>query len=351
MARLTANGIEYPSFANDPTSPVQGQVYLNTETQRLRLYDGVRWTDIERQSDFLNRQIISNSYVMGGYKSSSPWKNVNAMNHATDVMRNLGDQMEFAGAYSGGVCSLTKGFLFGVDNSWPGISTGISEFDMFTETSVLAATHGNTMLHARNDNQVLHKEHTTGWIMGGNTAVANADVIDLTTDTMSTTASGIDSQIYGDTYQAGLAGHSGETTGHIWQATNIGRKMSFATTTFSAESTGAGGIGSQQKGISSKHGIGYGGNEGTYSGGYNYRRMNYSSDVTSVVGARPLTNSGEENFDMGQYHQYCMGMYDGAQNNRGHKWSYTTENGYELGAGSVRTGVAGGSSGACVWRG
>jgi hypothetical protein len=67
--------------------------------------------------------------------------------------------------------------------------------------------------------------------------------------------------------------------------------------------------------------------------------------------ARVLTNSGEENFDMGQDHQYCMGMYDGAQNNRGHKWFYSSDSGYELGAGSIRTGVPGGSSAGCVWKG
>jgi len=66
---------------------------------------------------------------------------------------------------------------------------------------------------------------------------------------------------------------------------------------------------------------------------------------------RPLQNSGEENYDMGQEHQYCMGMYDGAQNNRGHKFFYTTDTGYELGAGSVRTGIPGGSSGICGWKG
>jgi hypothetical protein len=64
-----------------------------------------------------------------------------------------------------------------------------------------------------------------------------------------------------------------------------------------------------------------------------------------------MTNMGEENYDMGQEHQYCLGQYDGAQNNRGHKFFYTTDTGYELGSGSVRTGVPGGSSGSCGWRG
>ena len=54
---------------------------------------------------------------------------------------------------------------------------------------------------------------------------------------------------------------------------------------------------------------------------------------------------------MGQDWQYALGTYDGAQNNRGHKFFYSTDSGYELGAGSIRTGVPGGSSGTCHWRG
>jgi hypothetical protein len=67
--------------------------------------------------------------------------------------------------------------------------------------------------------------------------------------------------------------------------------------------------------------------------------------------AKPIGNSGEENFDMGQEKHYMMGMYDGAQNNRGWKFTYATDTGFELGAGSIRTGVPGGSSGACCWKG
>ena len=107
----------------------------------------------------------------------------------------------------------------------------------------------------------------------------------------------------------------------------------------------------QQKGMSSKLQKGYIGNEGTYNGGYNLRRISFVTDTSLGTIAKPIGNSGEENFDMGQAHQYMMGMYDGAQNNRGWKFSYSTESGAELGAGSLRTGIAGGSSGQCVWKG
>jgi hypothetical protein len=105
----------------------------------------------------------------------------------------------------------------------------------------------------------------------------------------------------------------------------------------------------QQKGINSKLGKGYAGNEGSYNGGYNLRRFVFSTETYTTV-AKPIGNCGEENFDMGQDHQYMMGCYDGAQNNRGWRFTYSTDTGYELGSGSLRTGVAGGSSGHCVWK-
>ena len=91
------------------------------------------------------------------------------------------------------------------------------------------------------------------------------------------------------------------------------------------------------------------GNEGTYNAGYNLRHYTSATDSYYTI-SKPIGNSGEENFDMGQNWQYMMGMYDGAQNNRGWKFTYASDSGYELGSGSVRTGVPGGSSGHCFFK-
>ena len=53
---------------------------------------------------------------------------------------------------------------------------------------------------------------------------------------------------------------------------------------------------------------------------------------------------------MGQNWQYMMGMYNGVQNNVGWKFTYSSDTGYGLGSGSVRTGVPGGSSGHGFWK-
>ena len=54
---------------------------------------------------------------------------------------------------------------------------------------------------------------------------------------------------------------------------------------------------------------------------------------------------------MGQDWQYMISMYDGLQNNRGWKYYYHTDTGWELGSGSLRTGVPGASSGHGAWKG
>jgi hypothetical protein len=281
---------------------------------------------------------------MGGYQSSSPWKNVNRMNHATDIAANLGDLLAYAGVYTSGTCSLTRGYLWSADGSWPGSSAQTVAFNMNTETT--AGINSSWNMHVgRNDCGTAFKESQYAYISGGGDA--SVDLFTMSTETMSTGATST-----GDTgdssYQYGMSSFSDETKGYMWGLS--GHVITFSTGTSYSVGTATGvAVNGQQKGISSKLGRGYFGNEGNYNGGNNLRRYVTSSDTYTTV-AKPVTNSGEENFDMGQSWQYMMGCYDGAQNNRGWKFTYSTDSGYELGSGSLRTGVPGGSSGHSVWK-
>jgi len=97
-------------------------------------------------------------------------------------------------------------------------------------------------------------------------------------------------------------------------------------------------------------GKGYCGNEGTYNGGYNLRRWNVFTETNIGNVAKPHPNCGEENFTMGQDHQYMLGTYDGLQSNNSWKFSYTTDSGTVNPTG-LPPGVNGGtSSGHCGWR-
>ena len=346
---IDANGVVIPSFTTGtrPSNAVNGQIIYNTSTNLMEIYDTGLWKDASSNASggaFLYRQIITTGYVLGGYQNSSPWKNVNKMVHATDVMTNLGDLLAYAGAYTSGFSSLSRGFLWSADNNFPGSSAQTVAFNLATETTAGTNTNWN-MSVGRSDNETGFKEQSYAYITGG-----GSSVVDVFTAATETQTVGAVAGITGDSQDSGAAAFSSETAAYYWG--NESKKLTFSSgTTYTVASTSVGGSGSQQKGISSKLSKGFCGNEGTYNGGYNLRRWNTTTDTQNTTCAKPIGNSGEENFDMGQAWQYMMGMYDGSQNNRGWKFNYTTETGYELGAGSVRTGVPGGSSGHCCWKG
>ena len=332
-----------------PAAPVEGQVVYNTDDNALELFKEARWNPVNTYSPYLYRQIITTGYVLGGYKSGTPWKNVNRMQHSTDACTNLGDLLSYAGSYTAGNCSLTKAWLYSSDNAHPGYSAQTVSMDMITETN---NSYGGTtnMTTGRGDCAAMFKEHYFGYIASGGSNYT--DTHNLTTGTMYATAQYTNGFTWSDVDSS--SAFTGENAGYCWDNT-AGRKAIFNTDTtisaFEAQNSGSfWGAHGQQKGICSKLGKGYVGNEGTYNGGYNLRRWQLSSDTNLGTVPKPVGNCGEENFDMGQDHQYMISMYDGLQNNRGWKFNYATESGYELGAGSIRTGVPGASSGHCGWR-
>ena len=378
-ATASETGITAPSFttAARPSSPIEGQIIYNTTNQLLEVYANGLWRPVNNNatsSGFLYRQIITTSYVMGGYKDSSPWRNVNRMVHATDICTNLGDLLTHVAVYTSGACSLTKGFIWGTNTF--GAGTVTCAINLATETTA-GTTSVWDMRNSRDDMGTGFQEHLYAYITGG--ATTAVDVFNLTNETMLANLSQA-SYVGAGT---GASAISDEKSCYFWGDSGAVTKFIFNTHTYYNDQTQRGldrnvGLGSggtlfgpeyirqtyygsgsnlnvapgahgQQKGINSKVGKGYGGNEGTYNGGYNLRRFAFSTETYTTV-AKPIGNSGEENFDMGQAHQYMMGMYDGAQNNRGWKFTYATDNGFELSTGSLRTGVPGGSSGHCVWK-
>lgn len=349
---LTVNGtvtskINFASLASAPSAPVAGQVYYNSTLNKLQMWDGTVWKDVGSGGDaFKYRQIITTGYVMGGYKSGTPWKNVNRMVHATDVMTNLGDQIVYTASYSPAAPSKTTGWMFAAANAHSVATANVVGFNFATETA-RAANAANYMAQARNDAGVAFKEHDYVHILSNTTT----DKFNFTTETSA--LSGL--TIQADGTAGGVQAVCDENYAGLYADIGGVRTLHFAVDNVTADRVDtnpvAWGMHNQQKPINSKNRKGYAGNEGSYNGGYNYRVHDMVTATHEKTIARVMGNIGEENYDMGQDHQYCMGHYDGAQNNRGHKWFYTTDSGYELGAGSLRTGVAGGSSGGCVWKG
>jgi hypothetical protein len=144
--------------------------------------------------------------------------------------------------------------------------------------------------------------------------------------------------------------HYGELYGIFWgdnpdSSSNKRLKFVYATETQSTPGVSPA-PDATQKGFSGKLGYGYGG------ASPGLRKWNYATDSIASTPNKPITTAcAEENFDMGQDHNYMLGMYDGAQNNRAWRWTYATDSGYEGGAGMQPTasGIAGRSSGDCAW--
>jgi hypothetical protein len=193
---------------------------------------------------------------------------------------------------------------------------------------------------ARSDVGTMHKETEIAYLFTGGSSTV--EKFDLSTETIAT-GFNLSTINGGD----GGSAFSDENFGYGWTSSE-GIKMSFATETFT--SSGMWGAHSQQKGMSSKVGKGYAGNEGSYNGGYNLRRWSNANDTNIGNVSKPHPNCGEENFTMGQDHQYMLGNYDGAQNNTSWKFYYSTDTGTTSVSGLAPGVNAGTSSGHCGWR-
>ena len=351
--------------AQRPSSPEVGSMYLEespsgsfvvTYTGSSNYDDG--WEPVGTQNTdrtaFKYRQIINFSYLAGGYKSSSPWKNVHRTTNATDQTVHLGELMDYPASYTSGACSKSILFIWSTatDNLWKSAtqvdSTHTTGIHMVNETAYAHQSKWN-LLNARDDCGTLFKETEFAYVFGG--SVATVEKFNLTNETMYTTyypgGSPYVTTTTSITSTLGASGFSDENYGYGY-GSESGNKCFFATDIFLT--TTHWGTSGQQKGISSKVGKGYCGNEGTYNGGYNLRRWDMFTETNIGNVAKPEGNTGEENFTLGQDHQYMLGNYNGVQNNNSWKFTYATDTGVTNPAG-LSPGVNGGtSSGHCGWR-
>ena len=351
--------------AQRPSSPEVGSMYLEespsgsfvvTYTGSSNYDDG--WEPVGTQNTdrtaFKYRQIINFSYLAGGYKSSSPWKNVHRTTNATDQTVHLGELMDYPASYTSGACSKSILFIWSTntDNAWKSAtqvqSTHTTGVHMVNETAYANQSKWN-LLNARDDCGTLFKETEFAYVFGG--SVATVEKFNLTNETMYTTyypgGSPYVTTTTSITSTLGASGFSDENYGYGY-GSESGNKCFFATDIFLT--TTHWGVSGQQKGISSKVGKGYCGNEGTYNGGYNLRRWDLFTETNIGNVVKPDGNSGEENFTLGQDHQYMLGQYNGVQNNNSWKFFYATDSGIVNPAG-LSPGVNGGtSSGHCGWR-
>jgi hypothetical protein len=342
---------------NRPGSPLSGSLYLEESTSGsfLMLYTGVSnidngWERIAAQETqpiaFKYRQVLSYSYLAGGYKNSSPWRNVHKTTNSTHQTTHVGELLDYAASYTSGACNKTILFIWSVneDNAFKGPDTvngtRTSAINMFNDTNYAHQAKFNTGI-ARSDVATMFKETESAYLFsGGSTTI---EKFNLSNESF-VSGFGVTSINGND----GGSAFSDESNGYAW--TNSGGiKFNFSNETPTSSTQWS--AHAQQKGISSKVSKGYCGNEGTYNGGYNLRRWSTTTDTNIGNVAKPHVNCGEENFAMGQDWQYMLGNYDGTgQNNTSWLFVYATDTGSNSITGLAPAVNAGTSSGHCGWR-
>ena len=264
-------------------------------------------------------RICTHGFVAGGYKNASPWRNVNRTEHSNDTSTNLGDKMNEAGSYIDGAFSDLHMYCYGTDNSFSGNTNRVWSMQMSNESS-----RGNQsgMNVSRNDCGCMIDYHYMGahiYITGGGNSTT--DRTNMKNDSNSTT-NGFGS---GGDYTAGT---QGRLRGYM-KTGGTAQYMTWANESWStwSNSPGTNGWG---KACGSWMGHFY-----MKTGGNCVTGLAKCNDDTGAnISTFNVQNSGEENYQQGNFKGYCLGHYNGSQNNNSYKFS-TTSDTYSSGGGGM----------------
>lgn len=318
-------------------------------------------------SEWLYRTVYTHGYLAAGYKGYNPWRTVNKTWHATEVTIYCGEQIAYTQGYTNGVwsdyfayicagggfqvsstivCSysLSNGTIrmftgdgfgsqtapygyVGNDPKNEGITYGTAGFASGGVGGM--AMSASKMDPVASQNIVGQVGYITG---GGDTSTQK---LHFPTEVMYTTTASPNTG-YGDASY-------GQTT--MW----INQSSSYYTMAFSNDTYSTGGWGGwakdyQCKMLGSKQGWFYMGNGNNVTTGIS--KINQSTGAT-ISNFSKVRAYGEENWEDGQDNGYCMGHYDGQQNNHTIRQSYSSDTQVTLGAAAMPKGHYGQSSGAC----
>jgi hypothetical protein len=329
-----------------PSSPTVGTQFAALNGA-VYLYDNnSSWTtlgDTQTSNPFVNafkfRSIYTRGYVIGGYKDATPWRNANRTQHATDVTTNLGDQLDQNCAYVDASYSDYYLYIYATSPTWPGVGTYTSSYNMITESGRTHQSAWNTTQDQGNygdSGVIINSNLTMAWILCTSNIV---DKHNLATEVMYAAGSG--------GANVGTAGDwvcawYGEFYGWVKQSSsgNRNHKIEFSTETWSAAglTVGTDGWG---KALKTKEGYAYVKNFGNISA--SAYKINDSTGV-NIRTDLSFNNAGEENYQTGQNWGYCLGEYNGAQNNNTYKVTHGTDAYTVLGSSSQPKGHDGVSS-------
>ena len=283
-------------------------------------------------------RIWTHGYVGGGYRSSSPWRNVNRTVHSTDTSTDLGDQLDRSGAYMSGSWNDINHFFHSMENTFRGASNYTSGFNMATESGIAHQNAWDMTVNRASMGSFQDHVFAGGYsyLYGGSNS--RTDRFNITNEVMSTSNFPPNC---GDSGEDPTWGGHGRLKGW-YKRGNTREGFEWKTESWVNWSTAPGGDG-WKKMLSSMLGHFYCGR-----GNNNQNNNSKIDDVTGVnLSNIDFGRMGEENFQMGTRKGYCLGNYNGQQNNNTFKVNYATDGVTNLGATAQPKGHSGMSSAHC----
>jgi hypothetical protein len=316
------------------TNPFPSSSALTSEaTLKIDGPDGSIYWAVE---SYKSSHVYAYSSTSAGYKSGSPWKNVNLTAHATDTTTNLGDRLDYAGAYldNGWDDTSEKQYVHGTNynTGHAGSTSYTSKYNMRTDSGLGGALD---MLSNRGSMSVTSDlANRISYLHGG--GQGHCTKYNTATESATNLGSG------------GTGDHTGSIQGEYQGQINFdgtSKQWNFSSEVYLTWSGDQGSHGCM-KGLSTKNGWGYIARGGGCSGNNGFDKYN-NADGSHISGVhtRPQNGAGEENYSMGQDKGYMLGQYDGLQNNKSFVWYYDSNTGVTLGAAGEPKGHDGMSSG------
>lgn len=310
-----------------------GAILRSNGTEAYWSFDG------ENDTGWATARIWTHGYVGGGYQNSSPWRNVNRTVHSTDTTTNLGDKLDRSGAYMSGSWSDIKHWFHSMENTYRGSSNYTSGFNMASETGIAHLSQWDMTVNRGSMGSMQDHVFAGGnsFLTGGGNS--RTDVFNLKTETMRTSGFPNDYPDGGDDPTWG--GHGRLKGWHKRSGTRKG--LEWKTESWVTWEHGPGGDG-WKKCLPSMLGHLYCGT------GNNNQNGNARIDDITGINVRNIDfgRMGEENFQMGMRKGYCLGNYNGSQNNQTFKVNYINDGATYLGGTTEPKGHGGMSSAHCA---
>jgi len=279
---------------------------------------------------------ISRGYSCCGYRSSSSWRNVNRLVHATYTQTNLGDLASQSGAYIDGKPNTSfTGFIFATGNSWDSTTSYVSKINMNTDSNAGQAT---SMSSSRNRCSAMGRDFIYAYVHGGGSNSSNTVRYNLSTEASNNSTS------HPNGSQNNPACGQGATVGWIKQGG--ARAFNFSTETY-YEWTSSPGTDGSNKTLCSRNGFAYWNTCGGYRTSCDWSiRDSYTGGQMATVSKNGIT-TGEESMHTGNEYGFICGQYDGSQNNNGYLFTYASHT-FQRDSRMDRSGISGSASAAGI---